>query len=179
MLLLYIFIMVLMFSSVPYLVLMVKRGRTAAHMRQTFDRLGCEFHGKGIWYMGGIDGKRADFCVVFDEHVISVKVIGFLSAGTAVHFESATSYLTRNLKPSESDAPLQSYKKHKKKPYDFSAPIPSHLSGLPVAKVVLIMDPYPEKLTRPTPSGAKKLNIRESTGEGELYDVASFLKLFE
>ena len=178
MLLLYIFLLVLMFSSVPYLVLMVKRGRIAAEMRETLDRLGCRFNGRGVWYMGGIDGRRAEFAVLYDNRVISVKVIGFLSAGTAVHLESETSYLIRKLKPSESDAPLSEYKRHRKKPYDFTAPIPREWSGLPTAKVILVMDPYPEKLTRPAPNGEKKVSIGDSIGEGELYDARSFLKLF-
>ena len=178
MLLLYIFLLVLLFSSVPYLVLMIRRGRAAAELRERLHRAGCEFFGRGIWYMGGIDGRRAEFCVRFDGRVISVKVIGFLSAGTAVHFESPESYLMKALKPNETDAPLSAYKRHKKKPYDFTSVIPKEWSSLPTARVILVMDPYPEKLTRPIPSGEKRLSIGDNAGEGELYDAPSFAGLF-
>ena len=178
MLLLYIFLLVLMFSSVPYLVLLAKRGRTAANIREQLDRIGAKFYARGIWYMGGIDGKRADFCVVYGGRVISVKVIGFLSAGTAVHFESDTSYLIKKMKPSESNPPLSAYKRHSKRQYDFSSVIPAEFSSLPKAKVILVMDPYPEKLTRSTTSGEKKLRSGDNTGEGELYDAPAFIKLF-
>ena len=143
-----------MFSSVPYAVLLAKRSGSAAEIRNALNRAGCEVRGHGIWYMAGMDGKRADFHVLNNGKVIAVKVIGFLSAGTAVHFESTGSYLIKKLAPSESDAPLTSYKKRKKHPYDFKAGMPEQWRGLPMARVILVMDPIPAKLTRSLSAGS-------------------------
>ena len=178
MLLLYIFLIVLLFSSVPYIVLLAKRSGAAAEIRNALNRSGCEFRCHGIWYMAGIEGRRADFHVLRGNRVIAVKVIGFLSAGTALHLESPTEYRIKKLKPSETDAPISTYKKQKKHPYDFKAGLPSEWSGLPMAKVILVMDPYPAKLTRSAPSGEIRLHVGDDAGEAELYDTVSFIGLF-
>ena len=180
MLLLYIFILVMLFSSVPYLIRITKNASSVSEMRRQLESEGCKLKTVSpFWYMGTIDGRRADFHVLCEGKVISVKVVSFMSSGIALNFSGKDSYSIKKLKPSETDADISTYKVKKKAPYDFKAGLPSEWAGLPSAKVIMILDPYPTKITRTGKDGkARVLDIADSTGEGELYSLLSFIELF-
>lgn len=178
MLLLYIFLLVMLFSSIPYLILFTRRSATAAELKRAIDRAGYKFRSVGaFWCMDTVDGKHASFYILKDGRVISVKVIGFMSSGIALDFKDKNSYGIKKLAASESEPAPDTYKTKKKSPYDFKAKMPEEWKRLPYAKIILVMDPYPAKLTRSTANGKKNIKPGDDTGEGELHNISSFLEL--
>ena len=181
MLLLYIFALVMIFSAVPVLISMTKKASAAAAMKRIIEKRG----GKIIpvnpfWYVGSINGKNCDFHVVFDKRLISVKVVSFITANTLVDFIDETTYGIKTLRTEKGvNKDKVTYNKCKKKPYNFKYRIPEEYSKLPKARVILINEPYPARVTVSENGFYKDVHQGEALPEGELYKVNGFINLFK
>ena len=175
MLLLYIFLMVMLFSLIPYLKIITKRASAAAGMKRACEASGGKFVTTNpFWYIGLTDAKKCDAHILKDGRIISVKIIGFFSTNTVVDLRSAEEYATNILKKNFDDPSPELCKPKKKAPYDFSYKLPEEWKKLPKARIILVADPYPIKLY----SEGEEVKIGSQLSEGELYDVESFIKLF-
>ena len=97
-----------------------------------------------------------------------------------LNFIDKTSYGIKELRGSKTyDADKIAYKLKKKRPYDFSAGLPGELSSKKRARVILVFDPMPLKITRTENGRSSDIEIGSETGEGELYTVHSFINLFK
>lgn len=181
MLLLYIFILVMIFSAIPLVGVMTKRASAAATMKRALEKQGCRvIPTRAFWYMGTVDGKKCDLHVYYDGRVISVKTVGFFTKNVILNFIDKTSYSIKELKGGKTyDPDKLRYKIKKKSPYDFSASLPDELSGKKHARVILVFDPFPLKITKTEGGISYDLEVGDETGEGELYTTASFIELFK
>lgn len=181
MLLLYIFIIVMLFSSVPYLVAMTKKASAAANIKRALEQAGCKFIPVNpIWYMGSISGKYFDFYIIFDSRVIAVKMISFISSNVFLEFINKKSYSVKTVKrKTEVDAASVILKTCKKRPYDFKSKLPKEAAGLPLAKIILINDPLPLKVTFKDEDRSVDVHPGDRLPEGDYHTTDSFLYLFK
>ena len=181
MLLLYIFILVMIFSAVPLLISMTKKASEGATMKRAIEQRGGKFiPTHAIWYMGEVNSERCDFHVVFDNRVISVKVISLLSSNVLLNFIDKENYGIKTLSAKlteNKDSVI--YENKKKKPYDFKHGLKPEYSKLPHASVILLNEPRPLRISRATDDGIIDLHTGDQTGEGELYTTHSFIELFK
>ena len=180
MLLIYIFIIVMIFSLVPVIVNITKKASEGATMRHNIEKAGGIFiPTHTFWYMGAIDSKKCDFHVIYDKRVISVKVISFLYQNVSVNFIDDVSYEIGTVDRKKSGKSKNKLRKKAKKPYDFRASLKNEYSSLPSARIILFNTPTPAKVTRVQNGITRDLNYSESTGEGELYNTYGFIRLFK
>lgn len=181
MLLLYIFILVMLFSSVPYLVAMTKKASAATAFKRALEQAGCKFIPVNpIWYMGSISGKNCDFYIIFDGRVIAVKIISFISSNVFLEFTDEKSYRIKTVRSkTELDASSVILKNCKKHAYDFKAKLPKEASGLPLAKVILINDPLPVRVTLKDDDRSADVHPGDKLPEGDYHTVDSFIYLFK
>ncbi len=181
MLLLYIFILVMLFSSVPYLVAMTKKASAAATVKRALEQAGCKFIPVNpIWYMGSISGKYCDFYIIFDGRVIAVKMISFISSNVFLEFKDEKSFGIMTVRnKTELDASSVILKTCKKRAYNFKAKLPKEASGLPLAKVILINDPLPVRVTLNDDDRSSDVHPGDKLPEGEYHTINSFLYLFK
>ena len=178
MLFLYIFALVMIFSSVPLLITVTKKASEGATMRRAVEQAGGKFIPTHIfWYVGTVEKSKCDFHVIYDGRVISVKVISLMSSRVFLNFIDKTSYEIKALGKTDSlNNPNVSYSKKKKKPYDFKYKLPEEYEKLPKARVILMNSPLPARITR----GVERQDLKrgDSTGEGEPYETHDFIELF-
>ena len=181
MLLLYIFILVMLFSSVPYLVSMTKKASAAANIKRALEQAGCKFIPVNpIWYMGSISGKNCDFYIIFDSKVIAVKMVSFISSNVFLEFVDKKSYRIKTVRSkTELDASSVILKTCKKRTYDFKSKLPKEAIGLPLAKVILINDPLPAMVTIADDNRSVVVHPGDRIPEGDYHTIDSFLYLFK
>lgn len=181
MLLLYIFIIVMIFSSVPHVITLTRRAASMAAVRRVCERAGFRLKiNTPLWYTGTIRGKKCSFQLISDDRIIAVKVIGFLSGNTLLNFIDHRSYSATTVKAKESTLPSpSSYKVYKKEPYDFKWRLSEEERRLPLARVILISDPYPIKITCSSKDGFREIHPSDEIGEGEIHSIPSFTALFK
>ena len=181
MLLIYIFIIVMIFSAVPPLILMTKKASEGATMKRAIERAGGKFiPTNSLWYMGSINKEKCDFHVVLDNKVISVKVISLFSSNTVINFIDESSYGICVLDPKKKNNPgIYSFKKKTKKKYDFSYALPEKYAKLPKASVLLMNTPNPLKIFKADDKGRHELSVSDRAPEGEIYTTYSFIQLFK
>ena len=154
---------------------MTKRASTAAALKRACEHAGCKFiPTTPFWYMGTVDSKRCDIHILKDQKVISVKIVGFFSSNTVFRIIDEKSYGINELKKNFSDPSCELCKTKPKTPYDFKYKLPDDWKSLPKAKIILISDPFPVKLY----INDEEAQIGDRCKEGELFDITSFLKLF-
>ena len=181
MLLLYIFIMVMIFSSAPMIIKITKKASHGATLKRSIEQAGGKFiPTNAFWYMGSIDGKKCDFHVVFDKRLISVKVIGLLASNTLISFVDKCSYEIKTLNSqSQVDKNSVSYSKKKKKPYDFKFGIPEEYKKLPQARIIMTTPPAPIRVSLTDGAGRTDISVGDKTPEGEYYTADAFAELFK
>ena len=181
MLLIYIFAIVMIFSAVPPLVSMTKKASEGAAMRHAIERAGGKFiPTHTFWYMGAIDSEKCDFHVIFDNIVISVKVISLFSSNTIINFIDESSYEICVLNPKKkNDSRMFDFKKKNKKKYNFTYSLPEQYSKLPKASVLLMNTPNPLKTFQTKNGQRQEIFVSDRTCEGELYRTHSFIQLFK
>ncbi len=180
MLLIYIFILVMIFSSVPLLITITKKASEGAAMRRAIEQAGGKFIPTHLfWYVGSVEKSKCDFHVLYDGRLISVKVISLLSSRVLLNFISPSEYEIKTVGKSESINDTNvTYNKKNKKPYDFKVGIPEELRSLPQARVILMNTPLPARITKTVNSQRTELSTGANTGEGELYELHDFIELF-
>lgn len=180
MLFLYIFVLVMIFSSVPLLITITKKASEGAAMRRAIEQAGGKFIPTHIfWYVSAPEKSKCDFHVLFDGRIISAKVISLMSSRVFLNFIDKCSYEIKALGKSESlNSPSVTYSKKKKKPYDFKYKLPEEYKALPQARVILMNAPLPARITRTKGGDRVELKRGDSTGEGELYETHDFIELF-
>ncbi|MBQ3017226.1 MAG: hypothetical protein IJD79_10640 [Clostridia bacterium] len=181
MLLLYIFVIVMLFSSVPYLVAMTKKASAAANIKRALEQAGCKFIPVNpIWYMGSISGKYCDFYIIFDGRVIAVKTVSFISSNVFIEFTDENNYGIKAVRSkTELNASSVILKNCKKRPYDFKSKLPKEATGLPLAKVILLNDPLPVKVTQKDEHRSVDVHPGDRLPEGDYHTIDSFLYLFK
>lgn len=180
MLLLYIFILVMIFSSVPLLVLITKKASEGATMRRAIEQAGGKFIPTHVfWYVGTVESEKCDFHVLYDGKIISAKVISLMSSRVFLNFIDKTSFEIKTFGKTESlNVTDVNYSKKKKKAYNFKYKLPEEYSKLPQARVVLMNAPLPAKITKTVNGERVELARGNNTGEGELYETHDFIELF-
>ena len=182
MLALYLIFIVFVFSLIPLLFTLTKRGSACMAMKKAIEREGGKVvPTSSLWYVGNIAKQKCDLHIYFDGRVISVKIIGFYTKNIMLNFISPDSYSIKELHTFKTvKASEVVLNKKKKKPYDFRHGLSEEGKKLPQAKIILIADPYPLMVSVSTDGGERReINIGSSTPEGELYTVNSFIKLFK
>lgn len=180
MLFLYIFALVMLFSSVPLLIIVTKKASEGATMRRAIEQAGGKFiPTRMFWYIGYLESPKCDFHVVYDGRIISAKVISLMSSRVFLNFIDKTSFEIKTLSKSESlNVTTVNYSKKKKKAYDFKYKLPEEYAKLPQARIMLMNAPLPAKITK-TVNGERVTLVRgDNTGEGELYETHDFIELF-
>lgn len=180
MLLLYIFVLVMIFSSLPLLVTVTKKASEGATMRRAIEQAGGKFiPTHTFWYVGSVEKEKCDFHVLYDGRIISVKVISLMSSRVFLNFVDKSTYEIKTLGKTDSlSNPDVSYSKKKKKPYDFKYKLPSEYEKLPRARVILMNSPLPARITKTRGGERAELKRGDNTGEGELYETHDFIELF-
>lgn len=181
MLLLYIFAIVMIFSAVPYLISITKKASEGATMKRAIEQAGGKFiPTNSFWYMGSINKEKCDFHVVFDNRVISVKVISLFSQNTVINFIDELSYEICVFDPKKkNDSGLFNFKRKTKKKYNFSYALPEKYAKLPKASLILMNTPNPLKIFKTTNGERKEIFVSETAPEGEIYTTYSFIQLFK
>ena len=180
--LLYIFVLVMLFIFVPLLFLITKKASEGATMRRAIEKAGGKFiPTHKLWYLGSLENERCDFHVIYDKRVISVKVISLLSKRVFINFIDKTSYEIKTLGKTESfDAKGGAkYTKKTKNPFNFNYKRPAEYGKLPQARVLLMNQPLPARITKTVGAERVILSRGDNTGEGELYKTHDFIELFK
>ena len=180
MLLLYIFIIVMLFSSVPFLIAITKKASEGATMLRAIEQAGGKFiPTHTFWYLGAIEKSKCDFHVIYDGRIISAKVISLFSSRVFINFIDSTSYEIKTFGKNESvNVTKVNYLKKSKKAYDFKYKIPDEYKSLPHARVILLNNPIPSRITKTKDDSRIGISIGDNTGEGELYELHDFIGLF-
>lgn len=179
MLLLYIFILVMLFSSIPYIKAMTKKASNGATMRRMLEGRGVRFIPTNVfWYMGSVSGKRCDFVCIKDGRAIAVKVISFISSNVFLEFIDERHYGIKTVRKEAVDKDSLVYKTAKKRPYDFESALPREAAGLPLAKVILVTEPIPSRITLRDGTASVDVHTGDNLPEGEYYTEESFIRLF-
>lgn len=180
MLLIYIFILVMIFSSVPLLITITKKASEGATMRRAIEQAGGKFIPTHLfWYVGTVEKASCDFHVLYDGRIISVKVVSLLSPRVFLSFKDSTSYEIKTFSKNESiNEANVTYTKKNKRPYDFKKGLSEEYKSLPQAHVILLNTPLPARISRTVDGEKVALNCGDNTGEGELYEVHDFIELF-
>lgn len=180
MLLLYIFILVMIFSCVPLLITVTKKASEGATMRRAIEQAGGKFIPTHLfWYVGAVEKTKCDFHVLYDGRLVSVKVISMLSSRVLLNFIDKETYEIKTLgKGASINEENITYSKKKKKPYDFKAGIPEEYKSLKQARVILMNTPVPARITKTVNGDRVNLSRGDNTGEGELYELHDFIELF-
>ena len=180
MLLLYIFILVMIFSSVPLLILITKKASEGATMRRAIEQAGGKFiPARLFWYVGSLESAKCDFHVLYDGKIISAKVISLMSSRVFLNFVDKTSYEIKTFGKTDSlNVTGVDYAKKKKKAYDFKYKLPEEYKKLPQARVMLMNAPLPARISKTVNGERIILSRGDNTGEGELYETHDFIELF-
>ena len=172
MLLLYIFILVMLFSLTPYVIAITKKASACAAMRRAIEYSGGRLAPtKPLWYIGNPSKRECDLHILNGEGVISVKVIGFFLPGGVLNFKDSEHYEIATVKKGKENELKLAEKK--KQPYDFGYKMPDEWKKLPHARVILITDPYPYKITKQN----EPISIGDDTGEGQIYTTTALAEL--
>ena len=181
MLFLYIFVLVMLFSSVPMLFLLTKKASEGATMRRAIEQAGGKFiPTHTFWYVGSLEKDKCDFHVIYDKRVISVKVISLLSSRVFLNFVDKTSYEIKTFKKGETFSVKEGvkYTLKKKKTFNFNYKRPEKFGKLPQARVLLMNHPLPARITKTVGTERVILSRGDNAGEGELYETHDFIELF-
>ena len=175
---LYLFLILLIFSSLPALVILTKRFAAIMTAIKKLEAKGYTVKKNvKLWFTSGLDRRDCELQLVGKSAVYSLKIIGFYSRRVSLHFESDECYSILDGKENKKKE-NGGYKTKAKPRYDFDAGLSDAEKLLQRRRIVLMAERVPELITA-TKSGAKKrLRIGDSFGEGEIYDVFHFLKLF-
>ena len=182
MLFLYILIPILLISILPLIGILTRRASACITMKNAIEREGgVVVPTHKLWFIGNIEKEKCDLHVYFDGRVISAKIIGFYTKNIYLSFISPECYGIKEIsKAKAARCGKVVPAKKKKKPYDFKAGLTDEGRRLPQARIILIADPYPHKITKIGKDGSQKvLHNGSETGEGELYNINAFLKLFK
>ncbi len=180
MLLLYIFVLVMIFSSLPLLITITKKGSEGAAMRRAIEQAGGKLiPTRTFWYVSDIGNPNCDFHVLYDGRIISVRVISLMSSRVFLNFVDKSTYEIKTFGKKDSlNTPNVNYTKKKKKPYNFKYKLPEEYRKLPQARVILLNTPLPAKITRSVGGERVELSRGSNTGEGEIYETHDFIELF-
>ena len=180
MLLLYIFILVMIFSAVPYVKITAGKAKRGGELCRRLKAEGCRFIPlTPLWYIGSPSGKHADFVVIYGGRAIAVKVIGFATANTLFEFIDSTHYAIATVKGKSAELDKVRFAEKKKKPYDFTSKLPKEAAGLPLAKVILLNSPHPISIKLKDKNSSLDINPGDKLPEGEFYTETSFIGLFK
>ena len=177
--LLYLLLIMLIFSALPALVILTKR-------YAAISTIIVKLQGKGytvkkntrLWFTSGIGREACELHFIGKKCVYSVKIIGFCSRKVLLNFISDTKYSILEGAPNpkkENDG----FKIKEKPKYDFSAGLSDEELKKSRRNIILIAERVPLKITSGEGNAKKRVRIGDSAAEGDVYDCFNFLKLFD
>lgn len=177
--LLYLFLIILIFSALPAFVILTKRYAAIATVISKLKIKGYTVKkNRKLWFTSGLEKAACELQFIGKNSVFSVKVIGFYSRKVLLNFISDEKYsiLEGAPKPKKENDGFAVKEKPK---YDFSAGLTEEELKKNRRNIILMAERVPEKITSGDGNAKRRVRIGDSTAEGEIYDCFNFIKLFD
>ena len=176
---LYLFLIILIFSALPALVILTKRYAAISTIIAKLKLKGYTVKkNRRLWFTSGLDKEACELQFIGKNSVFSVKVIGFYSRKILLNFISETQYSIIDGTPNAKKENEGFTVKDKPK-YNFSAGLTDEELKKNRRNIILMAERVPGKITSGSGGAKHRIRIGDSTGEGEIYDCFNFLKLFD
>lgn len=176
---LYLFLIILIFSALPAIVILTKRYAAISTIIAKLKIKGYTTKkNRKLWFTSGLDKKDCELQIIGEKCVFSVKIIGFYSRKIMLNFISDAQYSIIDGAPNPKKE-NEGFSIKDKPKYDFTAGLTDEELKKNKRNIILMAERVPTKITGGEGNAKHRIRIGDSTGEGEVYDYFNFLKLFD